>query len=140
MDHAAAALRPLALRLPSPLEELPDDRLTRAGVCLYLKRDDVISPDIPGNKWRKLKDGDVRSLQRAAFGAVSGNWSIEHDFHFGGFARRKPVLDEFIADFEKRHVLALDRVYTAKMMYGLFALAQRGAFRPGTVAVALITG
>jgi len=54
VNHAAA-LRPLALRLPSPLEELPDDRLARAGVRLYLKRDDVISPDIPGNKWRKLK-------------------------------------------------------------------------------------
>ena len=50
------------------------------------------------------------------------------------------MLDEFITDFEKRHGLALDWVYTAKMMYGLFALAQRGAFRPGTVAVALITG
>ena len=297
VNHAAAPIRPLALRLPSPLEELPDGRLTRAGVRLYLKRDDLISPDIPGNKWRKLKynleaaraqgqrvlltfggaysnhirataaaghyfgfatvgvirgeehlprnpsldyavrhgmrlvyldratyrrkmspaiiaalrgrfgdfyllpeggsnavalrgcaeivaeigrpfdliccpcgtggtlaglahglrpggralgfsvlkggqflDGDVRSLQREAFGAPSGNWSIEHDFHFGGFAKRKPVLDEFITDFEKRHGLALDWVYTAKMMYGLFALAQRGAFRPGTVAVALITG
>ena len=54
MSHAAP-VRPLDLRLPSPLEELPDGRLTRAGVRLYLKRDDLISPEIPGNKWRKLK-------------------------------------------------------------------------------------
>jgi 1-aminocyclopropane-1-carboxylate deaminase len=47
--------RPLDLRLPSPLEELRDDRLTVAGVRLFLKREDLISPDIPGNKWRKLK-------------------------------------------------------------------------------------
>src|SRR5215471_12217892 len=80
--------------------------------------------------------GDVRSLQRAAFGAPSENWAIYYDFHFGGFAKRNPVLDEFITDFEKRHALALDWVYTAKMMYGLFDLVQRGAFRPGTVAVA----
>ena len=296
MSHAAP-VRPLGLRLPSPLEELPDGRLTRAGVRLYLKRDDLISPEIPGNKWRKLKynltaaraqghrvlltfggaysnhirataaaghyfgfatigvirgeehlplnpsldyavrhgmrlayldratyrdkmspeviaglhgrfgdfyllpeggsnatalrgcaeipgeigrpveviccpcgtggtlaglahglgagqralgfsalkggqflAGDVRSLQRAAFGAPSENWSIYHDFHFGGFAKRNPALDEFITDFEKRHALALDWVYTAKMMYGVFDLVQRGAFRPGTVAVALITG
>lgn len=41
--------------LPSPLELLEDDRLVQRGVCLWLKRDDLIHPDIPGNKWRKLK-------------------------------------------------------------------------------------
>ena len=43
------------LRLPSPLERLDDDRVTRAGLTLLLKRDDLIHPDFPGNKWRKLK-------------------------------------------------------------------------------------
>jgi len=42
------------VRLPSPLAEVTDDRLARAGVRLYLKRDDLISPVLPGNKWRKL--------------------------------------------------------------------------------------
>src|ERR1700685_4207783 len=55
MGDASAPAWPLDLRLPSPLEELHDDRLDRAGVRLYLKRDDQIHPDIPGNKWRKLK-------------------------------------------------------------------------------------
>jgi 1-aminocyclopropane-1-carboxylate deaminase/D-cysteine desulfhydrase-like pyridoxal-dependent ACC family enzyme len=34
--------------------EPADDRPARAGVRLYLKRDDLISREIPGNKWRKL--------------------------------------------------------------------------------------
>ncbi len=42
------------VRLPSPLTEVTDDRLARAGVRLYLKRDDLISAAFPGNKWRKL--------------------------------------------------------------------------------------
>jgi 1-aminocyclopropane-1-carboxylate deaminase len=42
-------------RLPSPLQRLDDDRLTAAGISLFLKRDDLIHPDFPGNKWRKLK-------------------------------------------------------------------------------------
>jgi 1-aminocyclopropane-1-carboxylate deaminase len=287
----------LDLRLPSPVAELRDDRLTLAGVRLYLKRDDLISPDIPGNKWRKLKynlqaareqgqrtlltfggaysnhirataaaghyfgfetigvirgeqhlplnptleyavrhgmrltyldratyrdkmspgvidalrgrfggfcllpEGgsnaaalrgcaevpgeigerfgviccpagtggtlagiahglqagqralgfsvlnggrflgrDVAGLQREAFGASSGNWSVEYGFHFGGYARRQPELDRFIADFQSRHNLVLDWVYTAKMMYGIFALADRGAFAPGTTVVAVVTG
>jgi 1-aminocyclopropane-1-carboxylate deaminase len=289
--------RPLELRLPSPLEELPDERLSRAGVRLFLKRDDLISPEIPGNKWRKLKynlrsaqqqghralltfggaysnhirataaagyhwgfatigvirgeehlplnpsldyavrhgmrltyldraayrektgpevtamlcgrfgdfyplpEGgsnadalrgcaeiageigrpfdliccpcgtggtlaglahglgpgqralgfavlgggqfltrEVAALQGEAFGAVPGNWSIEFGFHFGGFAKRKPALAAFIADFERRHGLSLDWVYVAKMMFGLFALAERGTFPAGTAIVALITG
>jgi 1-aminocyclopropane-1-carboxylate deaminase len=287
---------PVELRLPSPLEELDDGRLAQAGLRLFLKRDDLISPAIPGNKWRKLKhnlsaardggygslltfggaysnhirataaagyhygfatigiirgeehrplnpvlsaaagygmrleylgrtayrdkenpaliaalrdrfggfcllpeggsnalaaqgcaeipaeitrpfdvicvpcgtggtlaglahglsagqqavgfsvlrggflDRQVAALQTAAFGAPSANWSISSDFHFGGFARRTPALDGFIADFTARHGLHLDWVYTAKMMYGICALAARGTFRPGTTLVAVITG
>src|ERR1700761_4162275 len=44
-----------ALVLPSPLQEITDPRLGAARVRLILKRDDLISPDLPGNKWRKLK-------------------------------------------------------------------------------------
>ncbi|NSC23816.1 pyridoxal-phosphate dependent enzyme [Streptomyces albus subsp. chlorinus] len=44
----------LAPRLPSPLQEVEDERFTRRGVRLLLKRDDLIHPALPGNKWRKL--------------------------------------------------------------------------------------
>ncbi|WP_101832746.1 1-aminocyclopropane-1-carboxylate deaminase/D-cysteine desulfhydrase [Frankia canadensis] len=47
----AELLRP---RLPSPLDELVDDRMAARGLRLLLKRDDLVHPDIPGNKWRKL--------------------------------------------------------------------------------------
>jgi len=40
--------------LHSPLQEVTDDRLSSAGVRLLLKRDDLIHPTVPGNKWRKL--------------------------------------------------------------------------------------
>ena len=283
--------------LPSPLEEVADERLARAGVRLSLKRDDLISPELPGNKWRKLKynlqaarregyrvlltfggaysnhirataaagrawgfatigvirgeehqplnpslsyaagqgmrlayldrstyrakaepgviaalrdrfgdfylipeggsnglaargcaeipaeigppfdvmccpcgtggtlagiaaglgpdqralgfsvlrggqflTGAVAALQAEAFGARAGDWAIDDRFHFGGFARRDAVLDHFIADFRERHGLALDWVYVAKMMYGLYARTSEGAFAPGTRIVALITG
>lgn len=295
--YSASPVKPLELRLPSPLEELHDDRLARVGLRLYLKRDDLINSDIPGNKWRKLKynleapreqgqnllltfggaysnhirataaagyyfgfstvgiirgeehlplnpslsyavahgmhlayldrtayrnkasaevtgalheqfgrfyllpeggsnenaargcaeipaeisqpfdviscpcgtggtlagiahglrDGQralgfsvlkggdfltrqVEELQVQAFGARSANWSVECSFHFGGFARRQPALDEFIADFKERHELTLNWVYTAKMMYGIYALAGKSAFSDGTTMVAVITG
>ncbi|WP_037674094.1 1-aminocyclopropane-1-carboxylate deaminase/D-cysteine desulfhydrase [Streptomyces griseus] len=46
-----AALRP---RLPSPLVGVVDERFERRGVRLSLKRDDLIHPELIGNKWRKL--------------------------------------------------------------------------------------
>jgi 1-aminocyclopropane-1-carboxylate deaminase len=55
MSVVPQPLHELALRLPSPLEQLDDDRLDGTGVQLFLKRDDLIHPDFPGNKWRKLK-------------------------------------------------------------------------------------
>jgi 1-aminocyclopropane-1-carboxylate deaminase/D-cysteine desulfhydrase-like pyridoxal-dependent ACC family enzyme len=293
----AAAPDPPGLRLPSPLTELHDDRLARAGVRLHLKRDDLIGSEITGNKWRKLKynlqaaraqeygtlltfggaysghiravaaagrrygfatvgvirgeehlplneslavaaghgmrltyldrasyrrkhtrevvapliaefgpcyvlpeggsnalavrgcaeipaeitagfdviccpcgtggtlaglaaglrpgqralgfsvlkgsgflDREVTRLQQVALGAPTRNWSVSHDFHFGGYARAQGGLTGFVADFERRHELALDWVYVAKMMCGMVTLAEQGAFKAGTGLVALITG
>jgi 1-aminocyclopropane-1-carboxylate deaminase len=46
----------LGLRLPSPVVRLQDDdMLDQRGVAIYLKRDDLIHTELPGNKWRKLK-------------------------------------------------------------------------------------
>lgn len=291
---AAAFAERLGLRVPSPLQELVDDRLAGRGVRLLLKRDDLIHPDIPGNKWRKLKHnlaaaahadrrtvltfggaysnhlratavachrlgfasvgvvrgeahqplnpvldvaarhgmalsyldrgsyrrkddpavidglrrrfGDVQLIpegganahgvrgcaelpaelgpdvdviccasgtgttlagiaaalrphQRAigfavlkgggflrdevhrlhrAYGPVTGDVSVETDFHFGGYARGAAELSGFIADFRQRHGVTLDAVYEAKMMYGIVALARRGQFRPGSTVVAVL--
>ncbi|HEY3685096.1 MAG TPA: pyridoxal-phosphate dependent enzyme [Streptosporangiaceae bacterium] len=84
--------------------------------------------------------GDVTRLQTEAYGRTTGNWSIDLDYHLGGFAKRTPELDAFIADFRARHGITLDWVYVAKMMYGIFDRADRGAFPSGAVIVAVITG
>jgi 1-aminocyclopropane-1-carboxylate deaminase/D-cysteine desulfhydrase-like pyridoxal-dependent ACC family enzyme len=83
---------------------------------------------------------DVSRLQRAAFGTATGNWSIETGFHFGGFAKCTPELDSFIEDFAVRHEIELDRIYVAKMLYGLLALTEAGTFAPGATVVAVVTG
>ncbi|GAA3743138.1 pyridoxal-phosphate dependent enzyme [Spinactinospora alkalitolerans] len=82
---------------------------------------------------------DVRGLQATA-GTPTGNWRIETGFHFGGFAKRRPELDEFIADFGQRHGITLEWVYVAKMLAGVFALIEQGTFPEGTTVIAVITG
>lgn len=269
------------LRLPSPVTEIHDERL--GGVRLFLKRDDLIHPDLPGNKWRKLKYNlaearaqghdtlmtfggsysnhirataaagrifgfatiglirgeehlplndtlafarsqgmELRYLDRTTYrakpvpeghfyvlpeggsnalavrgcaelppeitepydliccpvgtgGTLAGlalgsagralgfavlkggeflndevarlqgedlttNWSIETGFHFGGYARRTAELDRFLTEFDRRHGVPLDWIYTGKMMYGLYTLAARGEIAAGTRVVAVITG
>lgn len=44
-----------SLLLPSPLQRLALPEWAFKQVNVYIKRDDLIHPDIPGNKWRKLK-------------------------------------------------------------------------------------
>ncbi len=84
--------------------------------------------------------GEVARLQQETYGVNSGNWRIEYGFHFGGYAKRTPELDAFIDDFRQRHGSTLDWVYVAKMMFGIFAMAEQGVFTPGSRIVAVITG
>ncbi|MFE2320744.1 1-aminocyclopropane-1-carboxylate deaminase/D-cysteine desulfhydrase [Streptomyces sp. NPDC059441] len=83
---------------------------------------------------------DISALQESAFGGRRGAWSLDDRFHFGGYARTTPELDTFAEDFEQRHGLPVERLYVAKMLYGLVALAKEGAFAPGTTVAAVITG
>ncbi len=80
------------------------------------------------------------ALQKEAFGGPAGDWSLDERFHFGGYARIPPDLDAFAQDFEARHGLPVERLYVAKMLYGLVVLVGEGAFPPGTTVAAVITG
>ncbi|MFJ4838860.1 1-aminocyclopropane-1-carboxylate deaminase/D-cysteine desulfhydrase [Streptomyces sp. NPDC088746] len=82
----------------------------------------------------------VRDLQREAFGAPTGQWSLDERFHFGGYARTTPELHAFADDFEDRHGLPVERLYVAKLLYGLTVLAGEGAFAAGSTVTAVVTG
>jgi 1-aminocyclopropane-1-carboxylate deaminase len=66
---ARRTLDDLPALLPSPLAELADDRLARLGLRLILKRDDLIHPEVPGNKWRKLRL-NLRAAAEAGHGTL----------------------------------------------------------------------
>lgn len=85
-------------------------------------------------------NAEVARLQQQAWGRTFDNWRIELGSHFGGYAKRTPELDAFIADFTVRHGLVLDPCYTGKMLAGTFAMAARGEFPSGTRIIAVITG
>lgn len=61
--------------LPSPLQPAEDDRFSRHGVRLLLKRDDLVHPDLAGNKWRKLAPNLLAAAGRPVltFGGAYSN-------------------------------------------------------------------
>lgn len=67
-------------------------------------------------------------------------WNIVEDYHFGGYARIKPELLDFVDDFKKTHSVQLDYVYTGKMMFGIYDLMKKGFFKNGQRIVAIHTG
>jgi 1-aminocyclopropane-1-carboxylate deaminase len=82
----------------------------------------------------------IRALQHQAFGGPRGDWQLDDRFHFGGYARTTPELEAFAEDFENRHGLPVERLYVAKLLYGLAVLTDEGAFPRGSTVVAVVTG
>jgi 1-aminocyclopropane-1-carboxylate deaminase len=112
---------------------------TLAGIAAGLPKGAQRAVGFAVLKGGQFLDDEVRRLQQEAFGSATANWSIDYDFHFGGYAKRTAAVDEFIADFEKRHHVTLDWVYEAKMMHGLFARVEEGVFASGTTIVAVLS-
>ena len=65
---------------------------------------------------------------------------LETSYHFGGYAKTTPQLLDFIRAFEQRTHVRMEQVYTGKMLYGIYDLAQQGYFSVGATVVAVHTG
>jgi len=92
-----------------------------------------------------LKGGDfisdnIKNLLQQANAESSACWQIKTDYHFGGYAKTKPELWEFIEQFKRDFGIPLDGVYTGKMFYGLFDLIKKGFFPKGSQIIAIHTG
>ena len=68
------------------------------------------------------------------------NWSINTDYHFGGYAKFNDTLIHFINDFKERNKVPLEPIYTGKMMFGTFDLIEKGYFPAGSRILAIHTG
>jgi 1-aminocyclopropane-1-carboxylate deaminase len=68
------------------------------------------------------------------------NWQINLGYHFGDFAKTNAELMTFIANFEFKTGIPLEPVYTGKMMYALYDLIAKHAFKPGKRIIAVHTG
>ncbi len=70
----------------------------------------------------------------------ANNWTINKDYHFGGYGKTTVELLAFVQQFETEHNILLDPVYTSKMMFGLFDMIQNDYFARGSKILAIHTG
>ncbi len=68
------------------------------------------------------------------------NWNIQLNYHFGGFAKINIELITFINKFNEKYNIALDPIYTGKMMFGINDLIEQKVFKKGTNILAIHTG
>ncbi|MBN8576140.1 MAG: 1-aminocyclopropane-1-carboxylate deaminase/D-cysteine desulfhydrase [Cytophagales bacterium] len=92
-----------------------------------------------------LKNGEflvdeVNNLLKNFSDRVYGNWYIETSYHHGGYAKTNPQLLAFINTMKEQHQLPLDPVYTAKLLWGVFDMVEKGKFKPGSTVLAVHTG
>lgn len=70
----------------------------------------------------------------------SQNWHINHDHHFGGYAKSSPALNAFCATFYAQTTIPIEPVYSGKLFYAAKALICAGTFAPGAKILLLHTG
>lgn len=85
-------------------------------------------------------DNEVDEFLKNCTQDNQGNWETIDSYHFGGYAKFKPELIDFINDFKKEFNIPLDPIYTGKLAFALFDLAGKGFFKEGSTVVMLHSG
>lgn len=68
------------------------------------------------------------------------NLNLQTGYHFGGYGKYNQELLDFIIWFEETHNIAIEQVYTGKMLYGIYDLIKKKYFQEGSTLVAMHTG
>ncbi len=111
---------------------------TISGVVSALKgRGEVIGfSSLKGN----FLQGEVEAILTNYNANIYKNYSINNDFHFGGYAKFSKELIDFINYFNEEFKILLDPIYTGKMMFGLMEMIKNNKFEKGKKILAIHTG
>ena len=85
-------------------------------------------------------DQRVESALAAMPRAPAARWRILHSEHCGGFARVNDDLRDFMLAFEAAQGVALEPVYTGKMLYAIYRRLRSGEWRADEPLLAVHTG
>ncbi len=91
-----------------------------------------------------LKGADNLDEQvRQMISKENGNpnqFTIQHDYHFGGYAHQHSGLNRFVDDFNANQSFKIEPIYTGRMFFALMDLAAKEYFPSRTKILAIHTG
>jgi len=87
-----------------------------------------------------LKNGEFLRKDINAFLTTQSTYDLHTDYHFGGYAKVTDELVRFIEQFISATGILIDPVYTGKMLYAIYDLAEKNHFEPGKRILAIHTG
>ncbi len=67
-------------------------------------------------------------------------YNLHTEYHFGGYAKTKPALIEFIKNFSRKTGVLLDPVYTGKVLFAITDLAKKNHFKTQSKILMIHTG
>ncbi len=67
-------------------------------------------------------------------------WQLNHDYHFGGYAKHQPGLLSFMNEFYNQTNIKSDFVYTGKLFYAMSNLIEKNYFPPGSKLLLIHSG
>lgn len=94
----------------------------------------------PALKGGSFLKAEIDQLTKNYNNQIYHNFQLITDYHFGGYAKWKPELINFINLFRDTTGIPLDPIYTGKMFYGIIDLIEKQYFKPGTRLLAIHTG
>ncbi len=117
---------------------------TASGILLASNENQKVV-SVPALKGEFMKDEIRSSIQNFLQNKEVAEEYLErlvvlNDYHFGGFAKYKPELIEFISNFHKKHQVKLDPIYTSKMMFALYDQIEKNQIPKNTTVLAIHTG
>jgi 1-aminocyclopropane-1-carboxylate deaminase len=112
---------------------------TLAGLILGMK-DHQTTVGFSSLKGSDFINENVKKLMRQLEDREQKKWTINHDYHFGGYAKVDKSLINFVNDFNEKHHVQLDYIYTGKMMYGIQDLVAKKFFQRNKKILAIHSG
>ena len=111
---------------------------TIAGIISSTPKKVLGFPALKGGEF--LKQDINNLLKEYSINSVYENWELILDYHFGGYAKVKPELIEFVRRFYISHNIKLDLIYTGKMLYGIYDLLKNTKQLDNQTIIAIHTG
>jgi 1-aminocyclopropane-1-carboxylate deaminase len=87
-----------------------------------------------------LKNGGFMKQEIDQYLTAPTNYSLHTGYHFGGYGKTTPQLIQFIKTFVAGTGILIEPIYTGKMLYALYDLAQKDHFAPGSKILAIHSG